>query len=235
MDTNKKIAKMVGVLFIIGTAAGMISLILNPFLNNPDYLIELSENKIRVILGALLVLTMGISLSMMTVVLYPVIKKYNETLALGAVVFRSALELVSYMGVVISWLFLLTLSQKYVSAGTPEVSSFQLMGTMLLELTSQIGNMLDIVFSIGALIIYYVFYKTKLIPTWLSIGGLIGAILYLASPILNMFGFDFEFIQFFLAVQEMVMAVWLIVRGFNPSAIASLSAANKSVMPGEKQ
>ena len=225
MDTNKKIAKMVGVLFIIGTVAGMISLFLNPFLNNPDYLIELSENKSRVILGALFVLIMGISLSMMSVVLYPIIKKYNETLALGAVIFRGALELVSYMGLVISWLLLLTLSQEYISAGTPEESNFQLMGTMLLDVTSRLGIMLDIVFSIGALIIYYIFYKTKLIPMWLSIGGLIGAIMYLASPILNMFGFDFEFLQFFLAVQEMVMAVWLIVRGFNPSAITSLSAA----------
>jgi len=224
MDINKKIARMVGVLFIIGTVAGILSLILNPFLNVPDYLIELSENKNRVILGALLVLTMGISLSMMSVVLYPIIKKYNETLALGAVIFRGALELVSYIGITFSWLLLLSLSQEYVSTGTPAVSNFQLMGTMLLDGHLQMGNMLSIVFSIGALIIYYVFYKTKLIPTWLSLWGLIGAILYLASPILNMFGFDFEFLEYVLAVQEMVMAVWLIVKGFNPSAIASLSA-----------
>lgn len=225
MTNLQKTAKIVGVLFIIGTAAGILSLIVTPVLNAPDYLVKLSENKNTVILGVLLVLTMGISLSMMSVVLYPIIRKYNEALALGAVIFRGALELVSYLGIAISWLLLLTLSQEYVSAGTPVVSNFQLMGTMLRDVDLQVGSMGlgAIVFGIGALIIYYLFYKTKLIPTWLSLWGLIGAILYIATPILFMFGFDLEFLQYILGVQEMVMAVWLIVKGFNASAFDALT------------
>ena len=223
MDINKKIARMVGVLFIIGTAAGILSaIVVPPVLNAPDYLVKLSENKNIVILGVLSVLTMGISLSMMSVVLFPIIRKYNEALALGAVIFRGALELASYMGIALSWLLLLTLSQEYVSAGTAVVSDFQLMGTMLLDVENRFANMLDIVFSIGALFIYYLFYKTKLIPTWLSLWGLIGAILYLAYPILFMFSFDIGILQIPLAVQEMIMAGWLIVKGFNTSAFNSL-------------
>ena len=175
-------------------------------------------------MGVLLVLTMGISLSMMSVVLFPVIKKYNEALALGAVIFRGALELASYLGIAISWLLLITLSKEFVSAGMPTASNFPLMGTMLLDVGLQIGStgLGAIVFSIGAIIIYYVFYKTKLIPTWLSLWGLFGAILNLPVPILFMFGFDFEFLVIPLAVQEMIMAVWLIVKGFNSSAFDSL-------------
>lgn len=231
MMTNlQKTAKIVGLLFIIGTAAGILSQIVVPILKAPDYLIKLSENKNTVILGVLLVLTMGISLSMMSVVLYPVIKKYNEALALGAVIFRGALELVCYLGLAVSWLLLLTLSQEYVSTGTPLAANFQLMGNMLLDLAIQIGSTgLSIVFSIGAIIIYYVFNKTKLIPTWLSLWGLIGAIIYLATPILFMFGFDFEFLQYLLGVQEMVMAVWLIIKGFNASAFNVL-AHNKTAI-----
>jgi hypothetical protein len=222
MNSFQKTAKIVGILFIIGTVAGILSAFVIPsILNAPDYLIKISENKNMVILGVLLVLMMGISLSMMSVVLFPILKKYNETLALGAVIFRGALELVSYLGIAISWLLLLTLSQEYVSAGTTAISNFQ---SMLMDLDFQSGSLGAIVFSIGALIIYYVFYKTKLIPTWLSLWGLFGAILYIASPILMMFGFDFEFLMYPLGVQEMIMAVWLIVKGFNPTAIASLSA-----------
>jgi hypothetical protein len=225
MNSFQKTAKIVGILFIIGTVAGILSAFVIPsILNAPDYLIKISENKNMVILGVLLVLMMGISLSMMSVVLFPILKKYNETLALGAVIFRGALELVSYLGIAISWLLLLTLSQEYVSAGTTAISNFQLMGSMLMDLDFQSGSLGAIVFSIGALIIYYVFYKTNLIPTWLSLWGLFGAILYIASPILMMFGFDFEFLMYPLGVQEMIMAVWLIVKGFNPTAIASLSA-----------
>lgn len=229
MDMNKKIARMVGILFIIGTVSGILSTGVTPILTASDYLVKVSENQGIIILGVLSVLIMGISLSMMSVVLFPVLKKYNETLALGAVIFRGVLEMLSYIGIALSWLLLLTLSHEYVSTGTSEISNFKLMGTMLKDLGLQVGSMGlgAIVFSIGALIIYYIFYKTKLIPKWLSIWGLIGAILYLATPILFMFGFDYEFLEYILGVQEMVMAVWLIIKGFNPSAFNSLMKDNK--------
>jgi hypothetical protein len=227
MDNNKKIARMVGILFIIGTVAGILSAtVITPILDAPDYLVKFSENSNMVITGVLLVLTMGISLSMMSVVLYPILRKYSESLALGAIIFRGALELVSYMGIVASWLVLLTLSHAFVSAGTPVVSNFQLLGTVFQDLAFQIGSarLGAIAFSIGAIIIYYIFFRTKLVPNWLSLWGLIGAVIYLASPILSMFGVNYEVLQYFLGVQEMVMAVWLIVKGFNPSAFATLSA-----------
>ena len=118
---------------------------------------------------------------------------------------------------------LLSLSKSYVLAGSPTASEFQLMGDTLKDLAFVIGSMaLDIVLSIGAIIIYYVFLKTRLLPVWLSLWGLVRAILYISTSIFMMFGFDFELMQYILAVQEMVMAVWLIVKGFNKCAISSM-------------
>lgn len=222
INTDKKIARIVGVLFIIGTATGILSLItVGAIVHDPDYLTKISENNNRVVLGALFTLIMGISLSMIPLMLFPIFKKYNEALALGAVIYRGALELLAYMGIATCWLLLLTLSQKYVSTGTTEVSSFQLIGSILLDVENWLGKMLSIVFSIGALFIYYLFYKTKLIPTWLSLWGLIGAILYLACPILYMFSFDIGILQLPLALQEMIMAGWLIVKGFKTDVLES--------------
>ena len=79
--------------------------------------------------------------------------------------------------------------------------------------------MLSLVFSLGALMIYYLFYQTHLIPRWLSLWGLIGATLYLAEPLLAMFGAEYEILFILLALQEMVFALWLIVKGFNPSSV----------------
>ena len=87
--------------------------------------------------------------------------------------------------------------------------------------------MLAIVFSLGALMLYYVFYVTGLVPRWLSGWGFIGAILYLAAPIIIMFNpqdptlsldSGFGMLMIPLALQEMVFAIWLIVKGFNSSA-----------------
>ena len=222
MDTYKKIARIVGVLFIIGTGAGILSgVFTGSFLDHPNFLVEISANKNQFMIGALLVLTMGFALAMVPVMLYPIFKKYNEALALGAVVFRGALEAIGYMVFVISWFLLLLLSQAYVQAGSPDNSYFQTLGTVYLELGDWIGHLISIVFSLGALMIYYLFYKTKLIPSWLSVWGLVGGLLYLAVPLLAMFGIELEILYIPLAVQEMVFAVWLIVKGFNSSAIIS--------------
>jgi hypothetical protein len=72
--------------------------------------------------------------------------------------------------------------------------------------------------------LYYVFYKSNLIPRWLSGWGVAAAILYLASGVSIMYSLDLEILQFVMAVQEMVMAAWLIIKGFNTSAIASAPA-----------
>lgn len=221
---NKKIARTVGILFIIGTVAGILSMVGTSVIADPDYLVKIAESKNMVVLGALLILTMGISLSSMTVVLFPVIKKYNETLALGALIFRGALELVCYVASAVSCLLLIALSQNFVNAGTAEVSNSQLMGALMMDGRLIMGEITAILFSIGALFVYYIFYKTKLIPTWLSLWGLVGAIIYLANGILCIFMFstEYEYFKYILGVQEMVMAGWLIVKGFNVSAFKAL-------------
>ena len=217
---NRKTAIIVGVLYIVGTIAGILSLVFTgSILSDPNYLIRVSENQNQILLGVLLVLAMGFSLAMMSVVLFPILKKQNEALAFGAVVFRGMLEAVLYIAVAISWLLLLTISQEYVKAGVPDASHFQTVGALLLKATDRIGSILDIVFSLGALMIYCSFYQSKLIPRWLSVWGIIGAILYLASGLFSMFSVDFGILEAPLALQEMVMAVWLIVKGFNLSSV----------------
>jgi hypothetical protein len=222
MNINRKTAIIVGVLFIIGTVAGVLSgVVTGPILNDPDYLARVSAHENQIVIGALLVLIMGLALAMVPVMMFPILKKYNETLALGYVVFRGALETVTYLPWVISWLVLGTLSQEYVKAGAPTASYFQTLGTLLLKAGDWNGQIQSIIVSLGALMFYTVFYQSKLIPRWLSVWGLIGAILFLVAPLLAMFGFELEILMAPFAVQEMVLAVWLIVKGFNPSAIDS--------------
>jgi hypothetical protein len=125
----------------------------------------------------------------------------------------------------------LTLSQEFVKAGTPDASSFQILGTVLLAGRNWAGFVLaPSVFGIGALMYYYIFYKSNLIPRWLSGWGLIGATLMIAASMLVMFNFIglmstiFIVLVIPIAIQEMVLAFWLIIKGFNQSAIAAVSA-----------
>lgn len=233
MDTNRKVAIIVGVLFIIGTVAGILSgVVTGPVLTASDYLTEVAANESKIALGALLVLVMGFPLAMIPVVMFPIFKRQNEILAIGAIIFRGLLEAVTYMLIAISWLLLISISQEFVGAATADATIFQAMGTFVTQSVYWTEHILALVFSIGALMLYWLFYKTKLIPGWLSLWGLIGALLYLVAPIANLLdpqhlalslGVRWGNLMIPLAIQEMVFALWLIIKGFNTDALASQS------------
>ena len=229
MNSNRKTAIIVGVLYIVGTVAGMISAVFGPNLNALDFLANLSANKYQVLIGGLFEFIMAVLTVGIPIYLYPILKKYNEALALGHVVFRT-LETVFFTIGAISLLTLLTLSPEFVIAGTPDASYFQTLATLLLAVREWGGGVFaTIVFSLSALMLNYILYRSKLIPRWLSGLGLIGAILYLGAGFLPLLGHDPRsticiLIEAPTFLQEMVLAVWLIVKGFDPSVIASASA-----------
>jgi len=212
-------ARIIGVLFIIGTVSGILSTVFTGgIFSEPDYLVKIAEGQSQVILGAAFVLLMGFSLAMVPVMMFPIFKKKNEALALGAVVFRGPVEAVLYILTVLGWLMLITLGKEFVAAGAPVDSHFQNFGAVLMQSGTQINQILEISFSLGALMFYTLFYQTRLIPRWLSLWGVIGAVLYHIAGWTDLFGVDMGVLIFPLAVQEMVMALWLIVKGFDKTA-----------------
>jgi hypothetical protein len=228
MNTSRKTAVIVGVLFIIGTLTGVLSVVLTgPILNGPDFLASVAANENQVILAALLVLTMGLALAMVPVVIFPILKQHNEVLALGYVVFRGALETSTYLVVVIAWLLLIPVSQEFAKAGAAGATAFQALGALLLKAAEIGASLTAIVFPLGAAMLYAVLYQSKLIPRWLSVWGLIAVALnFVSTGLAGVFGLTPQISTIQMAanlpifVQEMVMAAWLIVKGFNSSAIA---------------
>ena len=232
MKTYRKTAVIVGILFIIGTVSGILSgVMLAPIMARSTYPLNIAASETQWIMGTLLILLMGFPLAMIPVFLYPIFKKQNEVLALGSIVFRGVLEAVCYMGMVISNFLLLSVSQVYEKTTVSEIS-IQTLGSLLNSAGIWTSMLLGLVFSIGGMMIYILFFQTRLVPRWLSGWGFIGAILYFVAHIDGIFGSQqlpsFEsglgFLMIPLAIQEMVFAVWMIVKGFNPSAIAALSA-----------
>jgi hypothetical protein len=230
MDPHRKTAMIVGVLFIVATVAGMMAAVFTePILDDPDYLVNTSSNENELILGALLILIMGVAVVGIAVMIFPILKNVNEGLALGYVGFRT-IECVCFVVSVMALLLLLTLSQEYVEAEPLDATSFETQGAILLAVQEWSNIPTDIVFGLSCLMVFYLFYQSKLVPRPLSAWGFVGGIFMLVSAALGAFGvigaFDASTILLNLpiAALEMVLAVWLIVKGFSPSAIASLSA-----------
>ncbi len=226
--TNRTTTTIVGILFILGTVSGVIGLaLLGPNLNSRDYLIQISAIENKVILGTFCVFIMGIACAGVGLSLYPILKQYNEGLAIGSAGFRiieGVLEIVS----AISLITLLALSQEFVKAGTPDSSYFQTAGALIKAGSDWLNNVaLLLTWCIAALMYYSVFYQYKLVPRWLSAWGLIGITLTIITCLLVMLrvippsGTIQSIASLPIAVQEMVFAIWLIVRGVNPPATAS--------------
>lgn len=227
MNSNRKAATSAGVLFIIGTVAGVLSI--SPIIDGPDYLIKGSANENQVITAALFQFVMAAAYVGFAVVLYPILRKYHEGLAIGFVGFRFVAGVFNIIGV-ISILLLLTLSREFVRAGAPESSHFQIMGSLLRAGRDLVNHVAMILAqSLGGLMFYYILYQTTLIPRWLSGWGLAATTLTISASLLVMFRLIgiitpiYIVLNLPMALLEIVLAVWLIGKGFNPSVIASES------------
>jgi hypothetical protein len=232
MNSYRKTAIAIGILYIIGTVSGGASqaVFWEPIHSAQDPLISVSAHGTQVILGAIFWLTMGLALAMVPVLAFSVLRKHNEPFALGYVVFRGGLETVIYIGMSVGWLLLLPLSTIY-TAGASNAAVVGALGGSLLE-SRGISSIGTIVFCLGALMFYWVLFRSKLVPRWLSGWGLIAAVPYIAGGVLGLvdavdpWANIVTFMDIPLAVQEMVLAVWLIVKGFNPSATIAGAGAN---------
>ncbi|HYK73116.1 MAG TPA: DUF4386 domain-containing protein [Pseudoneobacillus sp.] len=234
MNSNKKAAKIVGVLFILAAVTAVIGLnFYDPILNGPDYLIKGPEHANQVILGALMELILVVSVVGTATTMFPVLRKYNETIALWHVCFRFLEAIIITVGI-ISVLSLLTLCQEFVAAGAQDPASFQSSG-IILKAIHDWAFMLGPLFMLGinTLMYSYIFFKTKLVPRFISILGMTGATSVFICSLFVMFGV-FDQISFWgaimavpVAANEMILAVWLIVKGFNEKAFTSISAKKK--------
>ncbi|MGB8858213.1 MAG: DUF4386 domain-containing protein [Ilumatobacteraceae bacterium] len=220
-----------GGLFIVGTVAGGVGLSLSqPLVDASDYLTKLSLHEDKVATGALLTLIMGVALVGTSIVIHPVLQRRCRRLAAGYIVARTV-ESVFYVIDAVLLLTLLTVSRGYVDAGKPDASVVRSLGDALLGARDWAGNaILDATaFGLSAVMLNVALHSARLVPRWLSIWGLAGATLYVAAGVLVLYGLEplsttQVVLEAPLGVQEMALAVWLIVKGFNAAAPAVVAA-----------
>ena len=238
MNTYRLNSVMAGSLYFLGTAFGVLggviggevltSIISGNPLAGVDMLGLVAANSSQLTGSAFLTLMMGISLVAMTVFLYPVFRKDSEELALGLLLFRGALEGTGYLVSTLGMLTLVALGNEYVATGA-DSAALQSMGNVLYQFQDLVGPVGAVVFLIGATCLYISFYRTRLIPRWLTIWGLIGVVPYMAYALLHFFHLDTGYgfyLQMVLAPQEIVMGLWLVIKGFNQDAVKKLDEAH---------
>ena len=224
MREHKAAATTAGVLYITGTVAGVLSKVVGaPVRDAGDPLAAAAEHSGAVVTSGLLVLVMGLSLAFIPVVLFPVLRRVDEVLAIGYLIVRGAVETACYVVLAIGWLLLAPLGE-VMSAGPGTASPAGVrLGSLMID-SEATSAVLTLVFCLGAVIFYVLLYRSRIVPRWIALWGLLGIPFYVAADVLAVYaaiGVDSTAQNLLFApifVQEMVLAAWMIARGFRPAA-----------------
>ena len=237
MKANRKAAVAAGVLFIVATVADVLSRVafVTPVLSSADPLAAVSANGTRVALGALLLVVGALAAAGIAIAMYPVLRRHGEAMALGSVGFR-LVEGTFYLGIVVCLLVLVAIGEEAVSSGDP--AAFAVPTALVLAAKEALGQVGVLAFALGATMYYWLFYRSQLVPRWLSAWGLVAIASLVVSVVLVIAGI-FEPMsppQVLLAapigVQEMVLAGWLIAKGFRRAdAVASGAPVEADLVP----
>ncbi len=243
MNPTRTIATVTGALFLVTFIASIPAAFVfyPPLLNDPTYIVGAGAD-IGVSLGALLEVILVVANIGTAVVLYPLIRRQNEALALGYVAARVVESTIIAVGIV-SLLSVVTLRQDFAGIAGVDAASFGPVGSALVAVH-------DATFLLGpgflaplgnGILLGYLMYRSGLVPRGMAMVGLVGGSLLIASFVAVLFG-AYEQVSLWSAIAtipeffwELSLGIYLIVKGFKPSPIttgdATGAAHESALMP----
>jgi hypothetical protein len=231
LETNRRGTAIAGVLTLVGMLAGALSIV--PLLDEPDYLALVSAHQNEILFGAGAQLLMIPAYLGSALYLYPTLKRGDEALSLGFVSCRLIAVTFHFVGVILLPLFLILGEASVHSAGAAP-SNIEVLGELLRsgrDLVNHVALIIAVV--IGDLLLFRILYRWKLVPRWLSIWGFLGAGPALAASLMVLFGLADIVTPLYLtlnaplAAQTLILALWLIGRGFNVTLLDQSPAVQK--------
>lgn len=225
MNSTKRIEKIAGILFLTAMAASLLGGgLLESVLNTPDYLTNVSANTTPVKIGMLLEFVNGIAVAGIAIILFPVLKHYNESLSYGYLGIRIMESVFCIFGAIIP-LSIIILSKEYLQADISQTPYILTLGTFFISIRAELTELLvPLFFGLEALLFYFLLYRSKLIPRFISVWGFAGSLFILilifleAGTIINLI--------FVLPIilNEIFLGIWLITKGFSSYIIVSGTA-----------
>ena len=215
--SDKIIARTVGGLFLIAIGAyGVGSGLMESVLEASAPLSAVETNAHPVIVGGLLILLNSCVVAAIGVLLFPILRRDSALIALGYLVTRTleaALLVVGLLGVV----SLVPLSQEY-AAGVPNSISFRALGTLGIAWNNMAYQFAMAVLGFGSVFFCLLLYRSQLVPRFLALWGLLGYFALTAGAVFEVFGVPVG-VAFSIpgGLFELVLAFWLMIRGFSPS------------------
>jgi hypothetical protein len=212
-------SRLIGALFLSGFLVyGVGSSLVTSVVGAPDFLSTISAHQTTLVLGAFLMLLNTAVEVGKGVLFFPILEKHSKRTAL-AYLAALIVEVVLMDVGVLALLMIVPLAQHGVDAGQASVGWAKALGSLAVQsntMAYQIGQMS---LGLGAVFLCLLLFRTRLIPRFLSIWGLVGYAILMAGTIAEIFGIH---IGIMLSIPggifEVGLAFWLIIKGFQPEA-----------------
>ncbi|MEZ4862795.1 MAG: DUF4386 domain-containing protein [Caldilineaceae bacterium] len=237
MNTNRKIAIAVGAFFLagyVGVFGG--GYLAEPILTAPDFPANIAAGRSQLIGGMFVELLVNDAAVLgIGVLMFQILRVYSEKIALGYLSIR-IIEVATLAASKFGILSLITLGQEEVTTGALDAATFQALGASALAERHWIGQVNAFFFILGALLLYYLLYQSKLVPRWLAAWGLFAVVTLTIANVMELFelyvptqGFNPTMLLYApIFLSELLLGIWLIVKGFNPEAIEVTRNASES-------
>lgn len=186
MNSTRRTSTATGALLVLATMAALGAAAFDPTLTGTGYLAAVANQPNRLAVAALLYLVAAGTSVGIAITLNPVLEKVNAGLALTSVVFR-AIEAVLYTTAVVALLSLGPLSKQLASGPGDSRAPIQAIADSLLSVRDHATLAAVFAFNVGALSYYALFYRSRLVPRWLSGWGMAGVLLLTTACLLALF------------------------------------------------
>ncbi len=224
MKSNTKVGRLVGALFlsqfIIGVTVNLY--LLGPIVFAKDFLRSAGAKSDQIITAILLGLSLSIIGITIALLILPIVKQRNDRLAYLYLAFCIAGFTAGMLDYTLVYA-ISSLGQDFVASSDAGAAYFVTLGN-LLQKTRGWTHMLDLLVSFFSLsAFYYLMYRSKLIPRFISIWGICASTLLLTNVLLMLFGSGSMQLFMPLAIGQILTFSWLLLKGFssrNPALIA---------------
>lgn len=221
-DSYRTTARIVGVLYLAGFVVGIGGeMLIQPILGAPNRLATMSANSMMVAIGALLWLMTVVGDAAHGVLLFPILKRYGERIALGYLAAR-IVDAIFIAVMVLLILIQIPLGSQYLNAAAPDSFYLQALSTVYVAASQYAYQIGMSALGLSGLLLCSTLYRARFVPRILAVWGLVGYAIIFGGMLLDILGFNVGLIPVIPGgLWEVFIGVWLIAKGFNASPISS--------------
>ncbi len=233
LNTYRTTARAVGVLFLAAIATYLTGNgLIQSILSTPDHLSIVPAKSTQLGIGAMLMLVNSAVVAGIGILMLPVLKRHNESIAFGYFGSRIVESVVLAVGVVFL-LLQIPLGREYLKAGASDTSYLQALSTLSTQASQYAYQFGMIAVGLGGVMLGYLFYRAQLVPRLVAVWGLVGYALLLCGAVVEVLGVDLALLFSIPGgLWEMFIGAWLIVKGFRYSPLPSeLTTSSSTTTP----